>query len=378
MAVPACRTAAQGGPPPDLCAGGGPPPSTGRNGSRIRGLLLMRPPGFWYADPAHPSLGVRALSPLSRIYAAATAYRLARVKPAALPVPVICVGNLSAGGTGKTPTVMALAGRLAARGIAVHVVTRGYGGRLTGPLLVDPQVHSAAETGDEPLLHAAIVPTWVARDRGAGALAASRSGAEVIILDDGHQNPLPARDLSIVVVDAARGFGNGRVIPAGPLREPLETGLSRADLLIVVGDPPARQAFGKLWARPLSGLTRIDGQIEPLPTGISWSGQDVVAFAGIGDPEKFFATLRGLGARVVRACPLDDHQPISPALLGRLDAEARSLGAALVTTEKDAVRLPARERSRVLTLPVRLRIDDWSLLDSELARLGLARDGKDT
>lgn len=325
----------------------------------------MRPPAWWYREGGVlPHL----LAPLGAVYAGLTAQRLARGRPHRAGVPVICVGNLDAGGTGKTPTVLALAERLLARGVAVHVVSRGHGGRLTGPLRVAPP-HRAEEVGDEPLLLSAVAPVWVSRDRAAGVRAAEAAGAQAILLDDGFQNPSVAKDLSLVVVDAARGWGNGRAIPAGPLREGVAAGLARADLLLSLGDAAAQDAFAARWGGHLAGLPHLRGELRPLPTGMPWAGLRALAFAGIGQPAKFFATLRGLGADVVATVPLDDHQPLGPALLRRLEADARRLSAQLVTTEKDAVRLPPALRARVLTLPVRLHLEDWASLDAALDRL---------
>lgn len=327
----------------------------------------MRTPAFWYPDcGSGVPWQARLLAPLSMLYAAGTRRRVAQEPRHRASLPVICVGNVNAGGTGKTPTVIALAERLSARGMTPAILSRGYGGRAGGPRRVDPSRHGAADVGDEPLLMAAFAPVWVADDRAEGLRALESDGeADVVLLDDGFQDPSVAKTLSIVVVDAAAGFGNGRVFPAGPLREPVEEAMRRASALVSIGGSGDQARFrGPLGEA--SAVPRLEAHLEPLRTGLQWPGLRVLAFAGIGRPEKFFRSLSDLGAELLRTVPLGDHQPLTPALMARLEAEAMARGAQLVTTEKDAVRLPAAFRQKVVTLPVRLRFADPDALDALL------------
>lgn len=319
----------------------------------------MRAPDFW-SRPA--GLSATLLSPLGALYAYGTARRISKATPVKVAVPVISVGNLSAGGTGKTPVVMALIERLTARGLNPHVISRGYGGtQITAHRVVGSD--SVSRVGDEPLLLSAFAPVWVSRDRAAGAAQSIAAGADCLILDDAHQNPGLHKDLSIIVIDAQTGFGNKHVIPAGPLREPIKTGLSRADHIIVLGSDEATHRFFTETTIPLP-VTK--GRLEPLAMGMPWNGLRVLAFAGIGRPEKFYQSLNTAGANLLATRSFGDHAPYTPQILSRLEAEAKSLSAQLVTTEKDAVRLPIAMRKKVLTFPVRLHSDDWSALDKVL------------
>lgn len=313
----------------------------------------MRTPGFWYGGAGTPNrlpdrlLGV-VLAPAGALYGLAGRLRMASAPPPARAgVPVLCVGNLVAGGAGKTPVCLALAEALRARGIAAHFLTRGHGGRERGPLPVDPARHGAAAVGDEALLLAAQGPCWVARDRAAGARAAVAAGAPAVVMDDGFQNPGLHKDLSLVVVDGAVGFGNGRLVPAGPLREPVARGLARAGALVVLGEDRTGVA-GLAGSLPV-----LHARLEPAEAARDLAGRAVLAFAGIGRPEKFFTTLEGLGARIVGRVGFADHHPFRPDEIMELVDRAAVLGALPVTTAKDAVRLPAEARALVRVVPVR-------------------------
>ncbi len=325
----------------------------------------MRQPAFWHRQPG---LAAWLLSPLGCVYAGAVKRRVAAGSRRLVGIPVICIGNINVGGTGKTPLAIALGERLLARGESPHFVSRGYRGKANRLIRVDPNRDSPVLTGDEPRLLAAIAPTWVAPDRAEAAAAAKDAGASVVILDDGHQDAALAYDFSVIVADADRGFGNGMVLPAGPLREPAPAGMKRADLLIAVGSQKAQDAFLKKWGGVIA-CPVARASLNPLTAGADWSGMRVVAFAGIGHPTKFFDTIRALDAQIVQEVPLDDHQRPGEKLLRRLAATAASLDATLVTTEKDAARLPQAWRSRVLSLPVRMQINEWPAIDLQLERV---------
>ena len=323
----------------------------------------MKTPNFWYNKSGFLSLIF--LLPSFLYILAITIYRI-RSKPYYSNIPVVCIGNITAGGTGKTPTTVAITERLKGLGLKPQIVSRGYGGSEKGPLLVDEKIHSVDHVGDEPLLLSNYAPTWVSKKKVLGVKAAIRAGADIIILDDGFQNMSVHKDLSIVVADTNLGFGNERIIPAGPLREKLTSGLNRMDIFISIGSTKNQKEFIKKYDYLISKKNHIEAEIIPLDTGMNWDNLRVSAFAGIGNPDKFFHTLQNLGAEIVLKKTLADHQKFDTKMLTRLKSEALAINAQLVTTEKDAVRLPTNFRKEILVLPVRLEINDWSLLDKTL------------
>ncbi|HET6971660.1 MAG TPA: tetraacyldisaccharide 4'-kinase [Phenylobacterium sp.] len=330
--------------------------------------MKLATPRWWYRREDRVAPVTRALlTPLSWVWAAATARRIAKGQAFDPGVPVVCVGNLTLGGTGKTPVVREIARRLGG-----HVLSRGYGGSLQGPVRVDPARHTAAEVGDEPLMLAQDLAVWIARDRAAGAKAAAGAGAgaKVIVMDDGHQNPSVRKTLSLVVVDGeTRGdewpFGDGRVFPAGPLREPLAVGLARADASVILLPAdlaePDPELLAQLAAKPVLVARLVPA--APPPTGPQ------VGFAGVGKPWKVERALQAAGCDLKDFWPFPDHAPYDEAALARLAARAAQFDAGLVTTEKDWARLPPAWKPRIAAWPVRAAFEDEAALAALLAKL---------
>ena len=331
----------------------------------------MRAPDFWRrggggAPPA--SILAPLLAPMGWAYGAVVKARLALAKPGKVSVPVLCVGNLVAGGAGKTPVAASIGAMLAARGVDVHFVSRGYGGAALGPLRVDPAQHGFRQVGDEPLLLARVAPTWVCRDRLAGCrAAAAAAGARVILMDDGFQNPSVAKDVSLVVVDGNYGFGNGHVMPAGPLREPVSSGLARADGVVLIGGDGAGVMETISATHP--GLEVLRARMVPGPEYEALASKPVVAFAGMGYPDKFFRMVRESGCALVSAHRYADHHPYTRRDLTDLARAAANAGAVLVTTEKDAVRLPAGTETDLRVMTLALEWKDQAALDEILQTL---------
>jgi tetraacyldisaccharide 4'-kinase len=332
----------------------------------------MREPGFWHG-PA--SLNAHLLKPLAALYGAVAAQRLAR-KGLNAGIPVLCVGNYHVGGAGKTPTVLALAKLLRELGETPVVLSRGYGGKLRGPIRVDPGRHAASDVGDEPLMMADALPVVVSRKRADGVPLARAQGATVIVMDDGFQSPAIVKNASLIVIDGARGIGNGQVFPAGPLRAPLRPQLARTDALIIVGTGDAATTIAAEIAA--QGKPVLSAHLEPDAAQVTeLRGKRVLAFAGIGDPTRFFNTLRASGIEVAAERAFADHHPYSQAEIESLLAEAKRDGLTLVTTEKDLARLRGASQ-HIVPFKVTLAFDDPALLRKFVAdRLFKARERKE-
>jgi len=316
----------------------------------------MRAPDFWRRRNGAAIL----LAPLGALYGLSVALKAKLARPFDAGLPVICVGNLTAGGSGKTPVAIVLAERLRAKDHKPFFLTRGYGGSERGPAMA-VRGHSAAQMGDEALLLARAAPTIVSRDRAAGARLAKEKGATVLVMDDGHQNFALRKDLSLVVVDAEAGFGNGFQIPAGPLREPVAQGLARAEAVVLMGDGAPN--LGGFSGPVLRAHLKVEGE--------AFAGKPVFAFAGIGRPEKFVASLEDSGAEVVGSCFFPDHHPYTEEEIVQLKAITGQ--AQLVTTEKDFVRLTVADREGIRLLKAAALFDDPAALDGLLDRAAPAR-----
>lgn len=329
---------------------------------------MIRTPAFWWRQA--PTLAARALAPLGSACGWLTLRRMAR-KGGQAGCKVICIGNFTAGGSGKTPVAIHVAKWLIARGHTPFFLSRGYGGRIVSPTRVDPAIHSAADVGDEPLLLARTAPVIVSPDRLAGAAMAVAAGASVLVMDDGMQNPDLSKDLTLAVIDAASGFGNGLVFPAGPLRAPVPGQLPFADAAILIGDGPVAEGV----LPQLGDLPLIRAHLS-VPTEITarLRGRKVIAMAGIGLPAKFEATLLGAGADVIERHFVADHAPYTADELVALAGRAEALGAFVATTEKDAVRIgegmPPSLAQRLIVVPVTLAIAGGeTMLDTLLYRV---------
>ncbi len=327
--------------------------------------MKLATPRWWYVRSGAPApLARLLLLPLSGVWAAVTANRIARAQPFDPGVPVICVGGLTMGGTGKTPVAREILRRMRAAGVEAQGLSRGYGGAEAGPLRVDPAVHIAAQVGDEPLMLARDVPVWIARDRAQGAKAAAAAGAKALVLDDGHQNPSLKKTLSLVVVDGETRngewpFGDGAVFPSGPMREPLKVGLARADAVVVlmpagVAEPDA--ALMALFAPKPVLIARLEAAAPPPPG-------PQVGFAGVAKPWKIERALTDAGCSLVDFAPFPDHAAFDEQTLQFLAHRAALFDAGLVTTEKDWARLTPEWRERVTAWPVRVRFEDEAAVD---------------
>jgi tetraacyldisaccharide 4'-kinase len=319
----------------------------------------MREPDFWNSATPAAKTCAALLSPIGALYGLTVRLRETRARPYRAKAQVICIGNLTAGGSGKTPVAMTIAGLLEPFGKTVFL-TRGYGGRSPGPIVVDPLRHSAADTGDEPLLLTQCAPTIVARNRAAGARLADSMGAGFIVMDDGFQNFSVAKDLPILLVDARTGFGNGKLLPAGPLRESVPSGLNRARAIILVGNGTPR-------------IPPFDGPIlraDLIPETPEWiRGRKIMAFAGIGRPQKFFHMLECYGAELVDTKAFPDHHRFSPAEITGMKRHASDAAAQLVTTSKDHVRLDPAARNGIVPVAIRAVFNDPATVQSLLSSI---------
>lgn len=334
----------------------------------------MKSPEFWTRED---SILSAVLAPLGGIYDACAQARAALTSPQTAPVPVVCVGSVLVGGAGKTPCAIALLSRLRAAGIDAHAVSRGYGGRATGPCRVDAESGSVDAVGDEPLLLARVAPTWVARDKIAAVRAAVDDGARMVVLDDGLQNPTLKKDLSVLVIDSSIGIGNGRIFPAGPLRELFSQALDRVHAAIVLDGAGTGETgvWPEVIGRFRASLPVHRARLVPAETALPVLERPVFAFAGIGYPAKFFSMLRGMGCDLVGALAFPDHHRYTFKEVMRIVEMTIGTGARPVTTAKDAVRLPEDTRKMVDVVDVVVEFEDEAAIDELLRPLAPAATG---
>lgn len=338
-------------------------------------VVIVRPPNFWYRNEAHQPplsrLWIALLSPFAILYDLAGRVRWRTTKPVDGPVPVICIGNLTLGGTGKTPVALKVAKAVKDNGYKPCFLTRGYGGHLKGPIEVSIGRHDADDVGDEALLLARCAPTIVSADRVAGAQLAKTLEADLIIMDDGFQNPNLNKDFSILIVDGEVKFGNNCIFPAGPLRESLAGGLARADLVLVMNSDGEAKNLDLPYQGSLSSA-----KVVPVPS--SNLPQQLYAFAGIGRPEKFFKTLHDMNCQVIGSRAFSDHHAYSQQDIEELKTLARDAKASLITTAKDAVKLTPEQQEDILVLEIDLQFDNPQMvIDPILDLLRAFRDGRD-
>lgn len=314
----------------------------------------MKTPAFWQ----HKNTLSTLLLPLGSLYEFASTFAALRTSPVTLPIPVICIGGITAGGSGKTPVALYFGKALKAKNVKAFYLTRGYGGSLKGPVRVDPAKHTAAQVGDEPLLLAQVLPTIKCADRLAGAKLALKLGAECIVMDDGFQNPSLRKQLSVLVVDGRIGFGNGRIIPAGPLRERVKIALSRTHMVVIVNRTTHSPTFPK--EKPIFAASTF-----PREPGM-FKGKKIYAFAGLAYPEKFFEMISAMGAKIVATKAFPDHHPYTMDELNQLIVDATSQKAVLVTTAKDLMRVPPKLRDCMIAIELGMELDNERGFDNIL------------
>ena len=317
---------------------------------------MLRAPKFWFSEKTLAVFFAKILFPLSVIWEFFSKRRILNGKYEEFTIPIICVGNINIGGSGKTPATIALAKIFLENKTKVHIISKGYKGKIKGPKKVS-ETDDAYGVGDEPILMSKVAPVWVAKQRRNAIIAAIEDGAELLILDDGFQDTSIKKTLSIITVDAEIGFGNRKILPSGPLREPIPNALSRSDVLLVIGRKHQRERFMKSIDLP-NELNVFGAEMKVVKSDIHLDKTKFVAVAGIGHPEKFFNSIEKFGGEITKKFSLPDHENYTPRLLRKLKKASLSNNAQLITTEKDFVRIPKNERHNFIFLPIKLKFSE--------------------